>query len=318
MVGSVEYQAVRGSAMRQIEKSAPLRRIAFGDRPHRTPVVRRGDAPEQRWLAAVALGAQGHYGAAAALLDGLYRDRATPGAVRAHAAVTRAAHLRQLGGHLPARGWDAKGLALATPFDGAERSGASGQDVDLDGLGLAAARLDALVGLAADSVGLMDLGQADRLLLRAERCVVEHTSWRPAIRLFWVRAELALSRGQMSDSVRCARAAVARAGSAGSVRHMIKSELILVVAESTAGLGRDEAVNRLNLLLERTRQAELATLEWVIHVLLASTIKTSDAAGARVHQRRVAEVVARIRDRTDSVGRRVFDRSPWVPDLADL
>ncbi|WP_051343142.1 hypothetical protein [Pseudonocardia spinosispora] len=314
----MEYQAVRGSVARPVDEPVSLRRIAFGDRPSSAPIVCRGDAPERRWLAAVALGAQGHYGAAASLLDGLYRDRGTPRALRAHAAVTRAAHLRQLGGHLMARGWDAKGLVLATPLASAERSGGAEAETDPDGLGLAAARLDALVGLAADSVGLTDLEQADRLLFRAERCVVEHTSWRPAVRLFWVRAELALSRGQMSDAVRHGREAVARAGVTGSVRHMIKSELILVVAESTAGLGQDEAVNRLNLLLEQTRHAGLTTLEWVVNLLLASTLEVSDATGARVYQRSVATILARIRNRTDSVGRRVFDRSPWVPNLADL
>jgi hypothetical protein len=88
--------------------------VAFGDRPADPIVVRPGDPPAERWAAAVAVGARGRYGAARALLDALRLDPATPPALRAHAAVTRAAHLRQLGGHRVARRWDGAGLALAT------------------------------------------------------------------------------------------------------------------------------------------------------------------------------------------------------------
>ncbi|MCU1653655.1 MAG: hypothetical protein JWQ60_4804, partial [Pseudonocardia sp.] len=91
-----------------------LVRIAFGDRPEAPIVVHPGDPAEQRWLAAVALGARGRYAAAATLLDGVSGRSGATRTVRAHAAVTRAAHLRQSGGHLAARRWDGLGLALAT------------------------------------------------------------------------------------------------------------------------------------------------------------------------------------------------------------
>lgn len=323
MTGPVEYEVVRARAPRPAAAPSSLLRIAFGDRPGAAPPVHRGSPSRQRWLAAVALGAQGRYAAAAALLDGLCRSRAVPHAVRAHAAVTRASHLRQLGGHLLARRWDSRGLALASPAVpgtclGADVAADVDVDVDVDGLGLEAARLDALIGLAADAVGLADLELADRLLIGVERSVVQHISWRPSVRLLWVRAELALSNGRASDAVRCAREAVTLARSVGAVRHEIKSELVLLVAESAAGAGQDEVVTGLNLLLERTRQADLVTLEWVIHVLLASVVEASDASRARTHHRRTAEILAVIRLRTDSVGRYVLDRSPWVPKLGDL
>lgn len=309
----MEDGVVRDTVSGQGADLDPLLRIAFGDRPDVMPVVHRDEPPVRRWLAAVALGARGHYAVAATLLDGLYRDRAAPPAVRAHAAVTRAAHLRQLGGHLMARRWDARGLAMA---GAAGLSAGAGLDtVDVDGLGMEAARLDAVIGLAADSVGLGDLDLADRLLIGVERCVIEHTSWRTSVRLSWVRAELALSRGQVGDAERCAHEAVSRARSAGAVRHKIKSELVLLVAQSAAGSDQGEAVKGLNLLLERTRQAELTTLEWVIHLLLASSHEAFDTPEAQVHRCRTVEILVDIRLRTDSVGRNVLDRSPWVPKL---
>lgn len=76
--------------------------------------------PVVRWTAAVALGGQGRYAAAAALLEDLVRDPRVPVEVRAHALVTRASHLRQRGGHALAERLDGQALALvATPSDGA-------------------------------------------------------------------------------------------------------------------------------------------------------------------------------------------------------
>jgi len=173
--------------------SPSARDAAFGSTPHRIP--RAAVDPEERWLVAVALGGQGYYAAAAAELERLAADPAVPLRVAAHAAVTRAAHLRQLGGHAVARSWDARGLRLAA---GALRAGAAPTGPRIggvsprwdstggvsprcdgvangdgpagcpcDGLDAAAARIDALVGLAADAVGLGDLAGAERLLAAA-------------------------------------------------------------------------------------------------------------------------------------------------------
>ena len=118
--------------------SPSARDAAFGSTPHRIP--RAAVDPEERWLVAVALGGQGYYAAAAAELERLTADPAVPLRVAAHAAVTRAAHLRQLGGHAVARSWDARGLRLATA--------ASVGSAHCDGTDAGAARIDALVTAA--------------------------------------------------------------------------------------------------------------------------------------------------------------------------
>jgi hypothetical protein len=260
----------------------------------------------------VVLGARGRYAAASALLDGLRADPSAPESIRAHASVTRAAHLRQLGGHAAARRWDARGLAIATTTEPAWRSRPVGDPAGLD---LQAARLDALIGLAADAIGLGELETADRLLHRVERDIVRHISWRLSVRLSWVRAELALSRGRPNEAVRCAGRAVDRARSQGAVRHEIKSELILLVSESAAGIAGGEAVNRLNALAQRAEKAGLRTLEWVIFDLLASQTDDLDPDRVAAYRSSGLAILREIRLRSGPDGRSVFDRSPWVPDI---
>ncbi|WP_345384735.1 hypothetical protein [Pseudonocardia yuanmonensis] len=109
--------------------------VAFGGRPGVSvgPVGRA--EPVVRWAAAVALGGQGRYAAAAALLEGLVRDPRVPVEIRAHALVTRASHLRQRGGHALADGLDGRALALAAGAPGA-----------LPGAGVRSAEVDRRVG----------------------------------------------------------------------------------------------------------------------------------------------------------------------------
>jgi len=82
-----------------------LRDAAFGDRPDLAVRIEPGMSALDRWLVAVALGGQGRYAAAATELGRLLADPAVPRAVAAHAAVTRAAHRRQQGGHAAAHGF---------------------------------------------------------------------------------------------------------------------------------------------------------------------------------------------------------------------
>ncbi|WP_051581471.1 hypothetical protein [Pseudonocardia acaciae] len=296
-----------------------VERIAFGDRPDAPLIVRPGDPARRRWLAAVVLGARGDYAAAAELLDHLYRDRRTPTAVRAHAAVTRAAHLRQLGGHAEARRWDGLGLALATTAASpapASPAPANLADPERLGLDLAAAGVDALLGLAADAIGLADTGLAQRLLGRARAAALKHPSWRPAVRWHWVRAELALSTGRPDQAEPAARHALAAATEARAVRHEIKSTLVLSVAHAGTGRPVDELVDTLDTLAGRTRRARLASLEWPIQLLIADLIGGVDLARSGGCRRRGVHVLACIRRRTDPRGRRAFDRSPWVPAIS--
>jgi hypothetical protein len=357
----------RGDA-REVSPSA--REAAFGSTPHRIP--RAAVEPDDRWLVAVALGGQGHYAAAAAVLERLAADPAVPGRIAAHAAVTRAAHLRQLGGHAAARAWDARGLRLATaalraagtsPDGGSAACGGSpggrgpagggvtggrraegrlpaGADVD-DGTDAGAARIDALVGLAADAVGLGDPAGAERLLAAAAPALAAHPSWRPTTRAGWVRAELALVRGRPTEAVAPAEAALAAAGRGGSRRHLLKSRIVLAVARSVAGvMTRAAAVTELDAaaaecaglgLLPLCWPAGLAALDLTplpavkpqvrINEQVASPAGTAlggrpDGTTRRRHAVRTALNV--IEQRSDALGKRQMGESVWIPQPTTL
>lgn len=292
-------------------------RAAFGDRPEAQLTVRPGDVPVERWLAAVVFGARGGYAAAATLLDGLLHAADTPAAVRAHAAITRAAHLRQLGGHQAARRFDGAGLALASQRLG-PASGEYGHDhapPSPVGADIAAARVDALLGLAADAIGLNDPDLAQRLLNVARDPAERHPSWRPSVRWHWVRAELALTLGQPAEALGYAEVAQAAARRAGAARHEIKSELLVAVARAGAGHPAAEVAAALTGLAERAHTARLDTLQWPIQLMLADVYRSTALRRSGDHRRRATEILARVRARTDPKGRAVMDRSPWVPKL---
>ena len=311
--------------------SPSARDAAFGSSPHHIP--RAAVGPEERWLVAVALGGQGYYAAAAAELERLTADPAVPLRVAAHAAVTRAAHLRQLGGHAVARSLDARGLRLATA--------ASVGSAHCDGTDAGAARIDALVGLAADAVGLGDPAGAERLLAAAAPALATHPSWRPATRAGWVRAELALVRGTPAAAVAPAEAALAAAGRGGSRRHVLKSRIVLAVAQSAARVTTAEAaVTELDAaaaecaglgLLPLCWPAGLAALDLTqapaaqpqirINDRVASTAGSApggrpDGTTRRRHAVRVALNV--IEKRSDAVGKRQMGESVWIPQPATL
>jgi len=326
--------------------SPSARDAAFGSTPHRIP--RAAVDPEERWLVAVALGGQGYYAAAAAELERLAADPAVPLRVAAHAAVTRAAHLRQLGGHAVARSWDARGLRLATAApvgpaqdDGTDVGAALVGSAHGDGTDAGAARIDALVGLAADAVGLGDPAGAERLLAAAGPALATHPSWRPATRAGWVRAELALVRGTPAAAVAPAETALAAARRGGSRRHVLKSRIVLAVAQSAARVTTAEAaVTELDAaaaecaglgLLPLCWPADLAALDLTqapaaqpqirINDRVASTAGSAlggrpDGTTRRRHAVRVALNV--IEKRSDAVGKRQMGESVWIPQPATL
>src|SRR3954469_24704188 len=122
-----------------------LRRAAFGDvvaSPSLLAWAAVG-SPRSRLLAAIVLGAQGRYAAAAALLRELGHGR-NP-VLAALALTTFASHRRQLGGHGAALGPDGTALELAAGVTGGQ---------DPDGLDARGAWTDALLGLTADNLGL--------------------------------------------------------------------------------------------------------------------------------------------------------------------
>ncbi|MEJ8280282.1 hypothetical protein [Pseudonocardia spirodelae] len=194
-----------------------------------TAAARPAGPTGARWAAAVALGGTGHYAAAAALLDGLRRDRAVAPALRAHAGVTRASHLRQLGGHRAAAALDGEALRLALPHAAGDGPG------DPWGTGADAAVADALTGLAADALGRADAARAAILLDRAAPWCGP-AGHRTRVRYGWVRAETALVAGDPAAATAAAREALHGAVALGSARHVVKSRLVAAVAAGVAGL----------------------------------------------------------------------------------
>jgi hypothetical protein len=222
---------------------------------------------EERWLVAVALGGQGRYAAAATVLRDLLAAPGVARVVAAHAAVTLAAHRRQLGGHAEARRLDSTGLrlALAAPVG----------PLDAGGTDALAARVDALVGLAADGIGTGAVDATERLLPAAGSLVRDHPSWRPAVRLGWVRAELALLRGDAPAAVAPARDALELATAGGSVRHVLKSRIVHAVARAAAGGDPGRALAELDRAADDAARAGLLPLVWPARLAAADVIERS-------------------------------------------
>lgn len=224
---------------------------AFGPHPQQWPLPAATD-PEGRWLRAVAAGGQGRYAHAVAELDIVDRIAAAP--LRSLAMSTRASFLRQLGGHRAAAGWDGRALALPGADD--------------------AARTDALIGLAADALGVGRFPLARRLLDRAAAIVAEPADPRLQVRLAWVGAELAMAHGDGAGAVEGARRAVTAATEFGSARHRVKSQVVLAAALCTAGdLDRCRAVA--DAALDAAAGHGLLPLHWALASLLAGVGSTA-------------------------------------------
>src|SRR5215469_5596079 len=163
-----------GADMRCPTIEANLTAAAFGNQPGRWPLP-TASTPRQLWLRAVAAGGQGRYGSARNDLATLLRSVPADGlASLAHS--TQGSFLRQLGWHTLARGWDGRALALAgaDPEPGA----------------------DALIGLAADALGVGRFAAAATLLTRADSVLVPaKVPDRLPVRRRWVGAELAMASG---------------------------------------------------------------------------------------------------------------------------
>ena len=222
---------------------------AFGADPARWPLP-AASTPMELWLRAVAAGGQGRYGSAVTDLESL--ERAQPhGPLASLAVSTRASFLRQLGGHHAARTWDGRAWALA------------GSDV--------AAGTDALIGLAADALGVGRFALSGRLLRRAGDLLAgtaEGRTGRLPVRLAWVSAELAMFSGAGSAAVGHAEVAVELASQWGSARHSVKSQVVLAAALCSSG---DIAGSRVvaDAALEVTERRGLVPLSWALACLLA-------------------------------------------------
>lgn len=233
---------------------------AFGVEP-------RGSAPAgaDRWARAVHLGARGRAAAARSLVEDLLRGPRIDGEVRALALATRASLTRQAGGHAAARADDGAAIREATVAG----AGAGGSDA-----WAVAARADALVGLAADGLGVGDFVASRRLLERAAQELGDAgpsddwiCSGRPRLRLAWVRTELALYTGDPAAGELAARATAASAD-APSTRHRLKTELIAAAASAATG-DVEHAADEAQRLSAACRTAGLMPLEWAAQTMLA-------------------------------------------------
>jgi hypothetical protein len=252
-----------------------LTATAFGNQPGRWPLPSAG-TPRQLWLRAVGAGGQGRYGSARDDLARLLRS-APADRLASLAHSTQASFLRQLGWHTLARGWDGRALALA------------GGDPE--------AAADALIGLAADALGVGRLAAAATLLSRADPIVAEAPEHRLSVRRAWVAAELAMAAGDGAAAVRNAEVGVELAatlvdGSARrrfspdiarcggppacgdepghqqvSARHRAKSDVVLAAALCSAG-AVDRARTVGEATLELTGRLGLVPLRWAVACLL--------------------------------------------------
>ncbi len=225
---------------------------AFGADPGRWPLSPPTDCAEL-WLCAVAAGGQGRYAAARVCLAELTR-RTPRGRLGSLALSTHASFLRQLGWHRLAAGWDGRALARA------------GDDAE--------AGLDALIGLAADALGVGRLAASaaflDRAAVRLAR--VPAAPPRLAMRLAWVRAELAMVSGDGPAAVRHAREGIELADSAlpGLRRHRIKSDVVLAAALCSFGAAA-AARDLADAALDDAEKHGLVPLCWALSCLLADT-----------------------------------------------
>jgi hypothetical protein len=263
-----------------------LAAAAFGDRPDLAVTRVPGEA-RARWLAAVVLGGQGWYARAATLLNDLVTHSDPETAALACAAL--ASHRRQLGGHAAALVLDAAGHARLAGH-----------------AGLAEARSDVLLGLAADAVGAGRLGEARRLVDRAPEA-----GWRDAVRRGWVSAEIELSAGRAAAAVAHAGHAAELAAGSGSVRHRIKSGMVLGAAHAADG-ARGAAVKIVRPALADARDLGLLSLVWPGALIMADLEPENGDSFCRCARLALQSVLRR----ADPVGRRLAERSPWVPRLA--
>ncbi len=301
------------------DRAALLRAAAFGDRPGAEVWWALTGTPRERWLAAVALGGQGHYAAAATALGALLRSG--DHLIVSLAASTLASHRRQLGGHTAARKLDALALSAARAATaGPAAAGPAGTapavptetagSVDPDGVDPAGARADALLGLAADALGAGRIPEARRLHAR----VTPHT-WRTHVRSGWVAAEIELADGHAGRAVAPAETALQHAEAAGATRHVLKSQLVLGTALVVWGTPEsvDRGVRLLQCDLNHTNHHGLSSLIWPTALVLLGGPAVRNSAETAKLRETAANALSCVLRRADPISRRIAARSPWIP-----
>jgi len=256
------------------------------------------EATAAAWLLGVCLGAAGRYGAAMQVLEPLatsWPEEPDRRLFASLAAGTLGSVFRQLGRHGEGRQIDQRALELAG--DAPE------------------AAFDAVLGLAADAVGLGEPMAADAALAEAVHLTDGRGDWwRQRVRLDWVRAEIALLREHADEAVSRATSAVVLAETSGAPRHVAKGLLFCGVSQVQAG-DHEEAASSLRRAATLAESLGCIPLVWparaVLGALVAPTLPAESAAAlasARVVVRQIAD---------DLPGRFAED---WLarPDVAAL
>ncbi|MFD3748084.1 hypothetical protein [Nocardia sp. NPDC058633] len=253
-----------------------LASTAFGA----TPGLAATELPEpadplSRWYRAVALAGQGRYAAARADLRTVARTTTNPG-LKSLVESTRGSLLRQLGDHAAASTFDGRAATLALGATGTAR---------------AEALADAYTGLAADALGTGRLALARKVLDRVRPLLADAPA-RAEVRWHWVRAETALAGGESAAALRDAGKAVELAAALPSVRHQVKSALLVAAATAAAGdlAGSAELARRVDA---DCRENNLLPLRWATAMLLSGV---AEPALARAAADEAADHGARLRD----------------------
>lgn len=240
------------------------------------------------WWQAVALGGAGHYAAARTALRRL-RIITTDPVLLSLAASTGGSLRRQLGWHARAAHDDGYAAALVLPrlSAGAGRAVTAIREPAAGGVtgpgyhrrpDLVDAAADALTGLAADALGTGRLVLAARLLDRCGALLAGAGQVRGAeedapapgdrvdrpralVRWHWVRAETALAGGRGPEALADAEAAQVLAERGPSIRHQVKSRLLVAVAAGVTG-DTERAAGLAARVDEQCRDAGLLPLRW--------------------------------------------------------
>ncbi len=270
---------------------------AFGSHPG----LGAAELPEPRnpldsWHRAVILGGRGDYAAARTELRRLRRSSADP-VLLSLAASTEASLLRQLGWHARASAADGRAAALIVPIH-LDAPGRDGPD-RLD------ASCDALTGLAADALGTGRLALATRLLSRAQDAIgadgalgpdgaldIDQPRWRARVRWHWVCAETALASGEAGPATVHAETALRLARRSPSIRHRVKS-LLLVAAASAAVGETTRALSLAETVTAECRAYGLLPLRWASAMLRAGVSVGSAAADATAEAAACAATIGR-------------------------
>ena len=209
---------------------------------------------EAAWVHAYIAAARGEFARARAQASPLATGARTR-SIRVAAGLTLASVLRQKGKHRAARPYDRAALAAARTD---------------------AERAHALIGLAADAIGLGRAAVCAARLAEAA-AVAPAGDWRVQVRLDWVRTEHALATGRPRAALPPARRALRRARREDAVRHVAKSHLFLGAALAESG-DRGAALREMNAALRRARACGAAPLADVARAMLARAVRARDGA----------------------------------------